>query len=286
MRVIASPLEMQRHALAVRAAGKTIGLVPTMGYLHEGHASLARLLRGRCDELVLSIFVNPTQFGPGEDLDKYPRDFERDEKICRDAGVDTIFLPGAADMYPEGYSVYLEERALSAGLCGVSRPNHFRGVLTVVAKLFNLCLPHLAVFGEKDAQQLRVIRRMVLDLNFPLEIVAGPIVREADGLAMSSRNKYLTPEQRRDAVVLRQSLDLAEILAAGGVTDGPSVLAAVREHIESSPHARIDYAELVDDLTLAPVTKIKAPALLALAVHFGRARLLDNTVLKPPAGSA
>jgi pantoate--beta-alanine ligase len=281
MRVITSPLEMQHHALALLAAGRTIGLVPTMGYLHEGHASLARIARPRCDEVVLSIFVNPTQFGPGEDLDKYPRDFARDEAICREAGVDTIFFPSAPDMYPAGYSVFLEEHALSAGLCGVSRPNHFRGVLTVVAKLFNLCLPHLAVFGEKDAQQLRVIRQMTRDLNFPLEIVPGPIVREADGLAMSSRNKYLTPDERRDAVLLRQSLDLAEMLAAGGVTEAAEILRSVRDHIESSPHARIDYAVMVDDEMLTPVEALRAPALLALAVHFGKARLLDNTVLRP-----
>jgi pantoate--beta-alanine ligase len=281
MRIIRAATDMQEIALALRAQGSRIGLVPTMGFLHEGHASLMRLARPHCDTLVVSIFVNPTQFGPSEDLAAYPRDMVRDQDLCEKAGVDLIFAPEAVDIYPSNYSTYIHEELLSRGLCGVSRPGHFRGVCTVVAKLYNLCLPHVAVFGEKDAQQLRVLRRMTRDLAFPVEIIPGPIVRDADGLAMSSRNKYLSLNERAEATVLRRSLDFALNRVAQGERDGARLVADVRQFIEQSPAARIDYVELADDDSLEPVVQLKGPAVLALAVFFGRARLLDNVRLIP-----
>ena len=281
MQIVRAASDMQAIALALRAQGRRIGVVPTMGYLHEGHLSLVRLAKRHTDTVVVTLFVNPTQFGPGEDLAAYPRDFERDRDLCASAGADLIFAPEPADIYPPGYSTYVNEEALTGGLCGLSRPGHFRGVCTVVAKLYNICLPHVAVFGEKDAQQLRVLRRMTRDLNFPIEVLPGPIVREPDGLAMSSRNKYLTPDERRECTVLRRSLDLALRRVAEGLRDGPALEREVRDFISASPLARIDYVELVDDETLLPVTALERPAVLALAVHFGRARLLDNVLLKP-----
>lgn len=206
MDVLTAPEEMQSRALTWKRAGTLTGLVPTMGFLHEGHLSLVRIARERSDNLVLSLFVNPTQFGPGEDLDRYPKAVERDLDLCRREGVDVVFLPEAGGMYADDSSVSVGETVLSRGLCGASRPQHFTGVLTVVAKLFNLCQPDLAVFGEKDAQQLRLIRRMVRDLNFPVDIVSGPILREEDGVAMSSRNSNLSPEARAQAPLLRQAL--------------------------------------------------------------------------------
>lgn len=281
MQIIRTAAAMQAEALARRAAGQRIGLVPTMGYLHEGHLSLVHLVRPHADFVVVSIFVNPAQFGPGEDLAAYPRDFDRDERLCREAGADAVFYPEAADMYPAGYSTYVNEEALGDFLCGAARPGHFRGVCTVVAKLYNLCLPHVATFGEKDAQQLRILQRMTRDLNFPVRIIPGPIVREADGLAKSSRNKYLDPEQRSASTVLKRSLDAAAARFAAGVRDAEVLLRTVREPIAACPHARIDYIQLVDDATLRPVDRVDAPALIALAVFFGRARLLDNVRLKP-----
>ena len=208
MDIIRSPKEMQCRALELKREGRIVGFVPTMGFLHEGHLSLMRIARKRCDVLVASIFVNPTQFGPDEDLDAYPRDFGCDESLCEEEGVDLVFYPEPATMYAADASVWVDEVSLSTGLCGAAREGHFRGVCTVVAKLFNLVLPDLAVFGEKDAQQVRIIERMVRDLDFPVEIVRGPIVREPDGLAMSSRNKYLSGQQRKNALCLRRSLDL------------------------------------------------------------------------------
>ena len=258
-----------------------IGLVPTMGFLHEGHLSLMRLARSQCDELVASIFVNPTQFGPSEDLDAYPRDFARDELLCEQAGVDLLFYPESATMYAADASVWVNEELLSDGLCGASRPDHFRGVCTVVAKLFNLVQPNLAVFGEKDAQQLRIIERMVRDLDFPVEIVRGPIVRESDGLAMSSRNKYLSGSQRKEALCLRRSLDKAEKLFREGQRSVAVLRQVMVDSIASVPGAELDYVEVVDDGSLAEVRTIKDDALLALAVKFGAVRLIDNTVLCP-----
>ncbi len=272
---------MQARSLALRREGRRIGFVPTMGYLHDGHMALVRLARARSDIVVVSIFVNPTQFGPQEDLAKYPRDFERDEALCREAGTDIVFYPEAKDIYLTGHSVYVVEESLSRGLCGATRPGHFRGVATVVAKLFNIVLPDVAVFGEKDGQQLRVIRRMVRDLNFPVEIVAGPTVREPDGLAMSSRNKYLGPEERRQALCLRRALDRAEALTRDGVRETGSIRAAMQQVIAEAPLARVDYIEIVDDATLEPVKTVARPAMAALAVFVGKTRLIDNTVLRP-----
>lgn len=279
MKILRTSQEMQAWALAQRAEIRRIGLVPTMGYLHEGHRSLMRRARQDCDAMVVSIFVNPTQFGPNEDLSRYPRDFERDEAMCRAERADVIFYPTAAGMYAGDHSVFVVEEQLSEGLCGASRPTHFRGVCTVVAKLFNLVLPQLAVFGEKDGQQLRVIRRMVRDLNFPVHIVAVPTVREPDGLAMSSRNAYLSPVERSEAVCLRRALDEAERMAAAGERDAVRLCERMREIIKKSALARVDYVEIRDDETLLPVAILQKPALAALAVFIGKTRLIDNTRL-------
>jgi pantoate--beta-alanine ligase len=270
---------MQHLALELKRAGKTIGFVPTMGFLHAGHLSLMQLARKRCDVLVVSIFVNPTQFGPNEDLDAYPRDFERDESLCAQEGVDLIFYPTPGSMYSADSSVWVDEESLSGVLCGASRPGHFRGVCTVVAKLFNLVQPDLAVFGEKDAQQLRVIERMVRDLNFPVEIVRGPIVREPDGLAMSSRNKYLSSEQRRNALCLRQSLDLIGASVVKGERRVSSLRKSMVDLISAVPETQIDYIEFVSDDSLKPILEVADRTLVALAVKFGKTRLIDNTVL-------
>lgn len=278
MDVIQSPEAMQRAAQKLHREGKTIGFVPTMGFLHEGHLSLMRLARERCDVLVASIFVNPTQFGPNEDLDAYPRDFERDETLCREAGVDLLFYPTPENMYLPGHSVWVDEESLSGVLCGASRSGHFRGVCTVVAKLLNIVLPDFMVLGEKDAQQLRVLRRMVRDLNFPVEVLSGPTVREADGLAMSSRNKYLSEQERAEAACLSRSLQNAKNLFFAGERDAERLKAAVREEI-SRTSGEVDYVELVDDESLEPVQTLERAALLALAVQFSAARLIDNTVI-------
>ena len=267
--------------MALKREGKRIGFVPTMGFLHEGHLSLMRIARGQCDVLVVSIFVNPTQFAPNEDLEAYPRDFERDERLCGQEGVDMVFYPEPGNMYSDDASVWVDEESLSGGLCGAARPGHFRGVCTVVAKLFNLVQPDVAVFGEKDAQQLRIIERMVRDLNFPVEIVRGAIVREADGLAMSSRNKYLTETERKNALCLKRSLELAKANVAAGERSVASLRKAMGEHIGSTPGAGVDYIEFVDDESLAPVDTVKGKTLVALAVRFGQTRLIDNAVLAP-----
>ena len=272
---------MQQAALALRREGRRIGFVPTMGFLHEGHLSLIRIARGHSDVVVVSIFVNPAQFGPNEDLAKYPRDFERDETLCRQAGADIIFYPEAKDIYPPDHSVYVVEESLSRGLCGAARPGHFRGVATVVAKLFNIVLPDVAVFGEKDGQQLRIIRRMVRDLNFPVQIISGPTVREPDGLAMSSRNAYLSPDERQQALCLRRALDRAAQMVRDGEQDAAAIRAAMQQVIAEAPLARTDYIEIVDDATLEPIRVIAQPTLAALAVFIGRTRLIDNTVLNP-----
>ena len=270
---------MQNVALALRAQGKRIGFVPTMGYLHEGHASLMRLAREHSDVLVVSIFVNPTQFGPREDFSKYPRDFERDEALCQREKTDIVFYPSAADMYPSDSSVAVVEEKLSRGLCGASRPGHFRGVCTVVTKLFNIVQADIAVFGEKDGQQLRIIERMVRDLNFPVRIIRGPTLREPDGLAMSSRNSYLSPEERAQAICLRRALDRAEELYRQGERRTERIVAAMTEIIGRSPAARIDYIEIVDDASLEKATTLETACMVALAVFVGKTRLIDNTVL-------
>ena len=277
--ILRDPAALQASALAWKRSGRRVGFVPTMGYLHAGHRALMEQARPQADVLVVSIFVNPLQFGPNEDLGRYPRDFARDEALCRDAGVDVIFYPEAATLYAADHSVYVEETRLGQGLCGRARPGHFRGVTTVVAKLFNLVLPDFAVFGEKDAQQLRIIRRMVRDLAFPVEIVSGPTVREADGLAMSSRNAMLKPEERAQATVLRQALDEAERLHGAGERSTHRLKAAMQAVLTRAPLAQVDYLEVVDDQTLEPVEAVDRPTLIALAVKFPSARLIDNTVL-------
>lgn len=283
MRIIESIAEMQQAAEGWRCDGKRIGLVPTMGYLHEGHLELMRSLRPQCDVLVISIFVNPAQFAPNEDFERYPRDLERDIRLASAVGVDIGFMPQVAEVYPEGYQTYVTVTEVAAPLCGRSRPIFFRGVATVVAKLFHMVKPHVAVFGEKDFQQLVTVRRMVQDLNMEIEIIGHPTVREADGLAMSSRNAYLTPEQRQKAVRLNQSLRRAQALVQGGEQAGKVILNKVREVLDEDNDVRIDYAELCDPTTLQPVTRVEGPTLLALAVHVGVARLIDNAILKPTA---
>ena len=279
MKVINDVRDMRRWSERQRLAGRRLALVPTMGYLHEGHLSLIRLARQRADVVVVSIFVNPTQFAPNEDLDRYPRDFERDEALCRQEGVDAVFYPSAQTMYPPHYKTYVITEELSRVLCGKSRPSHFRGVTTVVAKLFNIVRPHLAVFGQKDAQQLIIIKKMTADLNFDIDIIGAPIVREADGLAMSSRNAYLNKEERQQATVLYKSLQLARREAEQGNRSARDIKKKMTALIESAPLARIDYVELVDTQTLTAQERIKGETLAAVAVFFGKTRLIDNTVL-------
>lgn len=276
MIVIESVAQMQQFARERRGE---IALVPTMGYLHEGHASLMTEARRRAKTVVVSIFVNPTQFGVNEDLDSYPRDLERDKKVAAAAGVDVIFAPKAADMYPEGYQSYLNVEELTTHLCGASRPGHFRGVTTVVAKLFNIVMPTLAVFGKKDFQQLAVIRRMVKDFNFDIEIVGMPIVREGDGLALSSRNARLTPEQRKEALCLSRAI--AAVRDAFG--KGERSVAVLKEKalavIGAEKGAEVDYLEFRDQDSLLPQDEANERTLLALAVRVGSVRLIDNSVL-------
>jgi len=257
-----------------------------MGYLHEGHLSLVRTARSRCDFLVVSIFVNPAQFGPNEDLAKYPRDMERDSLLCRQEGVDLLFCPPANSMYAPDHSTCVSEDALSAGLCGASRPTHFRGVTTVVAKLFNIVQPDLAVFGQKDAQQTRIIKRMVRDLNFPVEIVVAPTVREEDGLAMSSRNAYLTAEERRQAPHIYRALCSVRALCGQGEDRVAVLEAEVRRLLSETVGGTVDYVAFVDDATLVPVERVERETLVAVAVRIGNTRLIDNIVLSPPRDSA
>lgn len=279
MKIITSLEDMQKTALALRRAGKRIGLIPTMGFLHEGHLSLVRLARKQADVVILSIFVNPTQFGPNDDFSRYPRDFERDCAMCQAAGIDIIFNPVPGAMYPNSYSVYVEEHVLSKGLCCTSRPGHFRGVLTVVAKLFNLTLPDVAVFGQKDAQQARLIQQMTRDLNFPTTIVLAPIIREADGLAMSSRNTYLSTAERREALCLQQALKTARRFYRQGERDARRIISAMKAGIAQIPSARVDYIAIVDHDTLQRAPRLDTPVLVALAVYIGKTRLIDNLTL-------
>jgi pantoate--beta-alanine ligase len=280
LEIISDSREMRVRMEDLRRDGKKIVFVPTMGFLHQGHGSLLEEGRRRGDVLVLSIFVNPTQFGPNEDLARYPRDLEGDLALARATGTDFVFTPEAAGFYPRGYQTYVSVRGLSQGLCGDKRPGHFDGVASVVTKLFHVVQPHLALFGEKDFQQLAVIRRMVIDLDFGIEIIGMPIVREADGLAMSSRNKYLSPDERREALVLSRALDTAEKLIRAGEKDAARILAATNAEIGKAPSARIDYVELRDPDSLQPIDKIDGPALLVMAVFVGTTRLLDNRVIR------
>jgi len=271
---------MQKVALGWRRDGKRIGFVPTMGFLHEGHMSLVRLARAEADIVVVSIFVNPTQFGPNEDYERYPHDLARDRELCRQNGVDVIFHPSAGDMYSSGPGVFVAENDLSGRLCGAFRPGHFRGVLTVVAKLFNLVLPDAAVFGQKDAQQAILVRNMVRDLNFPVKtIIIAPIVREADGLAMSSRNSYLGPDERKRARCLSAALKTARGLYRAGESGCDALKKAMRRVIEGGKPEAIDYIEIVAERDLKPIDKLAGNCLIALAVRIGRTRLIDNLPL-------
>ena len=257
-----------------RKEGKTVGLVPTMGYLHEGHASLIRRCREENDIVVVSVFVNPTQFGPNEDLEAYPRDFQRDSALCASLGADLIFHPEPEDMY-QNSCAYVSIETLSDNLCGKSRPIHFRGVCTVVSKLFNIVSPDRAYFGQKDAQQLAIIKKMVKDLDFDIEIVGCPIIREEDGLAKSSRNTYLSPDERKAALFLSRAVRKGqEIISAGMESD--SVLSEMRKVIQAEPLARIDYVSMVDALTMQDVEKVDRDVLVAMAVYIGKTRLIDN----------
>ena len=279
MQIVRTVKEMQQIAGQFRLAGKKIGFVPTMGYLHNGHLSLMDIARPKCDVLVVSIFVNPTQFGPNEDLDKYPRDFENDEKLCRERNVDIIYYPETVEMYPKPYFTFITTKEITEPLCGEKRPGHFDGVTTVVGKLFNIVKPHFAVFGSKDYQQALVIKTMVKDLNFDIEIITGEIIRESDGLAMSSRNKYLSADERKSALILSQSLKKAQQMLDDGINDAAEILEILQTDIQNTPHCKIDYVEIVDSQTLRPLNKIKTEALLALAVFVGSTRLIDNCIL-------
>ena len=278
MKIVNSIREMQALSESARNAGQKISFVPTMGYFHEGHLSLMREGRQLGDCLAISIYVNPTQFGPSEDFEKYPRDFERDKTLADGVGVDVIFYPEDKEMYPELYQTYVDVENVTENLCGLSRPGHFRGVTTVCAKLFNIVKPHYAIFGKKDFQQLTAIKRMALDLNMDLEIIGMPIVREADGLAMSSRNVYLKTEERESALSLSRSLKIAKDMYDRGETDVPAILGQVRKYIEGHPHTNIDYAKICDTTTLKNVLSIKGESVLALAVKINRTRLIDNYV--------
>ena len=279
MQVITKIGQLKQIIYTAKREGKTIGLVPTMGYLHEGHLTLMRRARQEQGLVIATLFVNPLQFGPQEDYADYPRDLERDCKLAESTGIDVLFAPSVDEMYPDGNGKilsFVDVEKITATLCGASRPGHFRGVATVVTKLFNIAEADVAYFGQKDAQQVAVIRRMTEDLNMNVKIVAVPIVREPDGLAMSSRNKYLDPAQRQAALVLSRSLERAASLLAAGERDSALILAAVRELINQQPLAEIDYVSLVDPLSLAAIERVEQQALLALAVKFGKTRLIDN----------
>jgi len=279
MRTITTVSEMAVASAERKSRGETIGFVPTMGYLHEGHLSLVRESRKRADTTVVSIFVNPLQFGPSEDFRRYPRDPERDAALLNKEGVDILFLPGDSEMYPGGYRTSVEVAGLQDRLCGRSRPGHFRGVATVVLKLFNIIRPDIAFFGQKDAQQVVVIRRMVEDLNLGVEIRAMPIVREPDGLAMSSRNSYLNAEDRQAALVLFKSLEEARRLYNAGERNCDRVRESMRRILAAEPRARVDYVEIVNPASLEPIEQVEGQALVAVAAYLGSTRLIDNIIL-------
>lgn len=279
MKLIKSVKEMQRVALEERRRGRVIAFVPTMGCLHEGHLSLLREGRKRGACLVLSIYVNPTQFAPNEDLLSYPRDLEGDLEKARGCGVDIAFVPQDEDIYPEGFETYVTVERFSKILCGVSRPTHFRGVATIVLKLFNIVMPNIAIFGEKDYQQLKIIQRMVRDLNIPVEVVGMPVVREKDGLAMSSRNRYLNAEEREAALSISRSMREASNAVKKGERDIQTLISIVRDGIESAKIPKIDYIKICDPETLEELRTLKLPARLLAAVYVGNARLIDNCKL-------
>jgi len=281
MRIINDIQALRDYVREEKGQGKTIGFVPTMGFLHEGHLSLVEAAKQTTDTVVVSIFVNPTQFAPGEDLDAYPRDLAGDQAKLESKGVDVLFFPSVETMYPEGYSSYVTvEGPITKALCGKSRPTHFKGVTTIVNKLFNMVDPDKAFFGQKDAQQVAVIQKMVRDLNMAVTVVPCPILREADGLAMSSRNSYLTPQERQDALVLSQSLAHARDLVEAGERNSTKIIASMVDKIKQVDYAIIDYVEIVDPYTLENVETIESDILIALAVQVGKPRLIDNMRLE------
>ena len=286
MDIIKSIGDLRKAVRNARSAGRTIGVVPTMGYLHEGHLSLMRRARRENDLVVATVFVNPTQFGPNEDFEAYPRNAQRDIDLMQAENVDIAFMPEADDLYPHGYATYVEVQGpMTQALCGASRPGHFKGVTTIVAKLFHLTTPHRAYFGQKDAQQVAVIRQMARDLDFDLEVVACPTMREPDGLAMSSRNSYLSDSQRADAVVISRALFEARDMIAAGETQAGKVIDHVRTRIEAVEQADIDYLAVVDYHTLTDLEVLDGSVLIAVAVNFGNTRLIDNLAIDMPTGS-
>ena len=278
MKIVGTVKEVREQVKEWKKQGLTVGFVPTMGYLHEGHKSLMDAARKGNDKVVVSIFVNPMQFGPTEDLATYPRDLDHDAALCESAGVDLIFHPEAEEMYEKDFCSFVDMTGLTEGLCGKTRPIHFRGVCTVVNKLFNIVTPDHAYFGQKDGQQLAVIKRMVRDLNMDIEIVGCPIVREEDGLAKSSRNTYLSPEERKAALILSKTVALGKELAKTE-KDANKVVEAMKKNIETEPLAKIDYVEAVDALSMVPVEKLEGTCMLAMAVYIGKTRLIDNTLI-------
>ena len=280
MKVVKTVDEVRAIVKEWKKEGLTVGLVPTMGFLHEGHKSLITRAVAENDRVVVSDFVNPTQFGVGEDLENYPRDLERDSALCEDAGANLIFNPEPENMYFDGFSTYVNMENLSEELCGKSRPIHFRGVCTVVSKLFNIVNPDRAYFGQKDAQQLAIIKRMVRDLNFDIEIVGCPIIREEDGLAKSSRNTYLSAEERKAALVLSKAVKLGEEMAKGGEKDADKIVGEMVKLIETEPMAKIDYVQAVDAVSVKPVKEMQPPVLVAMAVYIGKTRLIDNFIFE------
>jgi len=279
MKIISSLTFLQKEVARLRKSGKVIGFIPTMGYFHEGHLSLIRQARWDCDIVIVSIFVNPFQFGPHENLKEYPRDINRDISLCR-RYADILFLPKAHIMYADDFLTSIEVNKMSSVLCGASRPGHFKGVTTVVNKFFNIVTPNIAYFGQKDAQQAIIIKRMVKDLNMPIEIEVLPIVREYDGLAMSSRNIYLSVKKRKDAVVLYQSLMFARELTKKGMINCREIISRMKKLIRKTKSAKIDYISIVDSKTLLPLKSIKREALVLLAVFIGKTRLIDNMILR------
>ncbi|MCI9127212.1 MAG: pantoate--beta-alanine ligase [Eubacterium sp.] len=279
MKVVGTIKEVRTLVKEWKKNGESVGFVPTMGYLHEGHGSLITKARENNDKVVVSIFVNPLQFGPSEDLESYPRDLEKDSKFCESLGADLIFHPEPEEMYHDDFSSYVDMSVLTEELCGLSRPVHFRGVCTVVSKLFNIVQPDNAYFGEKDAQQLAIIKHMVQDLNMDVNVVGCPIVREEDGLAKSSRNTYLSVEERQAALILSKTIELAKKLIAEGERDADVVVAKMKANIETEPMAKIDYVKAVNGLTMQQQKEIKAPMLIAMAVYIGKTRLIDNMIL-------
>ena len=278
MKIVGTVKEVREQVKEWKKQGLSVGFVPTMGYLHEGHKSLMDAARKGNDKVVVSIFVNPMQFGPTEDLATYPRDLDHDAALCESAGVDLIFHPEAEEMYEKDFCSFVDKTGLTEGLCGKTRPIHFRGVCTVVNKLFNIVTPDHAYFGQKDGQQLAVIKRMVRDLNMDIEIVGCPIIREEDGLAKSSRNTYLSSEERKAALILSKTVALGKELAKTE-KDANKVVEAMKKNIETEPLAKIDYVEAVDALSMAPVEKLEGTCMLAMAVYIGKTRLIDNTLI-------